>query len=69
MAGDHVLTEVEIASVYADSPTDQGQVHGVSAPNAPQITDVHVGTRLCRCTWSPDAHVGEETTTVIESLC
>ncbi len=69
VAGDHLLTEVEIASVYADSPTDQDQHTEWSAPNAPQITDVRVGTRLCRCTWSPDAHVGEETTTVIESLC
>ena len=69
LAGHHLLAEVEIASVYADSPTDQSEQTEWRAPEAPLRTDVRVGTRLCRCTWADAATAGEETTTVIESLC
>jgi hypothetical protein len=69
LAGHHLLAEVEIVSVYADSPTEQDQRTEWRTPNHPQRTDVRVGTRLCRCTWANTAAAGEETTTVIESLC
>lgn len=69
LAGDHLLAEVGIVSVYADSPTDQAQHTEWRGPETPQRTEVRVGTRLCRCTWTPKARAGEETTTVIESLC
>lgn len=55
--------------MYADSPTDTDQHTEWREPNVPQSTDVRVGTRLCRCTWADTATAGEETTTVIESLC
>ncbi len=69
LAGDSLLTTVEMARIYADSPTGQDQHTEWQARDAPQRTDVRVGTRLCRCTWTPEARAGEETTTVIEHLC
>jgi hypothetical protein len=69
LAGDHLLAEVEIASVYADNPTNCEQHTEWRAPDTPLRTEVRVGTRLCRCTWADTASAGEETTTVIESLC
>jgi hypothetical protein len=69
VAGERLLAEVEIASVYAEGSTGGEQHTEWRTPSAPLRTDVRVGTRLCRCTWSPDARAGEETTAVIESLC
>jgi hypothetical protein len=69
LAGAHLLTEVEIASVYAEGSTGGEQHTEWRAPDTPLRTDVRVGTRLCRCTWSPQARAGEETSAVIENLC